>query len=203
MKNFRKIFIVLLITALSAAPFAAYSEIVSVAETKALAQNFFRLHIRANSDSKEDQALKLKVRDDILEYTTSLLASSENKADAIKTVSENIDEITRIARHRTLSEGYKYDIKVEVAKEYFERREYDGFFLPAGEYDALIVELGSGEGHNWWCALYPCVCLSGSASGVRTNLDNVPDRLRTAKEPSNGSFRFGFWIVDVFKSIFG
>ena len=203
MKIFKRIFVFLLMLSLSLIPFAVYSETVSARETEELSQNFFRLHIRANSDSEEDQALKLKVRDDILAYTTKLLSSCADKTEAMKLVSANTEKIEQIAKKRIVAEGYKYGARASVRREYFERREYDGFFLPAGEYDSLIVELGSGQGHNWWCVLYPCVCLSGSTDGVKTNLENVPDRLKTAKEPSSGSFKFGFWIVDVFKSIFG
>lgn len=203
MKVFKRIFVFLLIISLSFIPFAVYSETVSAREIEELSHNFFRLHIRANSDSEEDQALKLKVRDDILEYTTNLLSSCSDKTEAMRLVSANTEKIEQIAKKSILAEGYGYGVRASVRREYFERREYDGFFLPAGEYDSLIVELGSGQGHNWWCVLYPCVCLSGSTDGVKTNLENVPDRLKTAKEPSSGSFRFGFWIVDVFKSIFG
>lgn len=203
MKIFKRIFVFLLIISLSFIPFAVYSETVSAIEIEELSHNFFRLHIRANSDSEEDQELKLKVRDDILAYTTKLLSSCADKTEAMKLVSANTEKIEQIAKKRIVEEGRNYGARASVRREYFERREYDGFFLPAGEYDSLIVELGSGQGHNWWCVLYPCVCLSGSTDGVRTNLENVPDRLKTAKEPSSGSFRFGFWIVDVFKSIFG
>ena len=199
MKIFKRIFVFLLIISLSFIPFAVYSETVSAREIEEFSHNFFRLHIRANSDSEEDQELKLKVRDDILAYTTKLLSSCADKTEAMKLVSANTEKIEQIAKKRIVAEGYKYGAHASVRREYFERREYDGFFLPAGEYDSLIVELGSGQGHNWWCVL----CLSGSTDGVRTNLENVPDRLKTAKEPSSGSFRFGFWIVDVFKSIFG
>ena len=203
MKIFKRIFVFLLIISLSFIPFAVYSETVSAREIEELSHNFFRLHIRANSDSEEDQELKLKVRDDILAYTTKLLSSCADKTEAMKLVSANTEKIEQITKKRIVEEGRNYGARASVRSEYFERREYDGFFLPAGEYDSLIVELGSGQGHNWWCVLYPCVCLSGSTDGVRTNLENVPDRLKTAKEPSSGSFKFGFWIVDVFKSIFG
>ena len=177
MKIFKRIFVFLLIISLSFIPFAVYSETVSAREIEELSHNFFRLHIRANSDSEEDQELKLKVRDDILAYTTKLLSSCSDKTEAMKLVSANTEKIEQIAKKRIVAEGYKYGAHASVRREYFERREYDGFFLPAGEYDSLIVELGSGQGHNWWCVLYPCVCLSGSTDGVRTNLENVPDRL--------------------------
>ena len=165
MKVFKRIFVFLLIISLSFIPFAVYSETVSAREIEELSHNFFRLHIRANSDSEEDQALKLKVRDDILEYTTNLLSSCSDKTEAMRLVSANTEKIEQIAKKRILAEGYGYGVRASVRREYFERREYDGFFLPAGEYDSLIVELGSGQGHNWWCVLYPCVCLSGSTDG--------------------------------------
>ena len=203
MKTFKVIFVVLLIFAISFMPLSAYSESVSSDEIKQLSQDFFRLHIRANSDSAEDQALKLKVRDDILLYTTSLLASAGSKEESITLVKSKIDEISNIAQRRVFEEGYNYGINVSVGKEHFDRREYDGFFLPEGMYDSLIIEIGSGEGHNWWCVLYPCVCLSGATGGVRTDIEKVPNKLRTSEEPSSGSFKFGFWIIDVFKSIFG
>lgn len=203
LKSFKSIFVVLLIISLSLIPFASYSDAVSEKEAEELSKDFFRLHIRANSDSTEDQNLKLAVRDDILALTTELFSSAKSKEEAIALATENIEKIKATAENRIRSEGYAYSVTVGIKREYFGRREYDGFFLPAGEYDSLIVEIGSGDGHNWWCVLYPCVCLSGATDGVRTDVEKVPEKLRTAKEPTGGSFKFGFWIVDFFKSIFG
>ena len=203
MKSFKTVFVVMLIMSVSLLPLSAYAEKNEDEEIKKAAQGFFRLHIRANSDTERDQELKLKVRDDILSFTTELLSDSESKEMSVSLIKENLTELKKIAEKRISDEGFDYDVTVAVRKEYFERKEYGGFFLPAGEYDSLIIEIGEGTGHNWWCVLYPCVCLSGSATGVRTDIGKVPERLRTAKKPVNGTVKFRCWLFDVFSSIFG
>ena len=126
-------------------------------------KQFIRLHVRANSDSESDQALKLKVRDGILDYTTRLLSGVTDKEEAMTLVRDNLSGIESAADSVVTENGFSYPVIASLKEEYFEYREYDGFYLPADVYDSLIVNVGSGEGHNWWCVIFPAVCLSGSS----------------------------------------
>ncbi len=120
----------------------------------------FRLHIRANSDSKEDQATKLAVRDALLPYTAELFADCEGLSDAVSVANGNKDEITAHIDSALSALGADYTSRISIGKEEFPERNYGGEVYPAGEYTALIVELGEGEGENWWCVLFPSLCLS-------------------------------------------
>lgn len=121
-----------------------------------------RLHIIANSDSEEDQALKLKVRDAVLEATENLFADVSGKTEALAAAEYSSDEIKSIAENVIESEGFDYEVQVELTEMWFETRTYEDFTLPAGEYDAVRIIIGAGEGENWWCVMYPALCIPGA-----------------------------------------
>lgn len=136
-----------------------------------LRNGVFRLRIIANSDSDYDQALKLAVRDEILNSTEDIFADCSSLSEAktaaklnIKTVNDTVERVLR-------DSGSEYSFESEVKKEYFGTREYDNFTLPAGEYDSLVIRLGSAQGHNWWCVLFPGVCLP--AASKKNDLNDV------------------------------
>lgn len=131
-----------------------------------LSNNFFRLHILANSDSEEDQALKLKVRDNIIEYMNSLSYSNLTKKEAIDLTKSNLQNFKEIAQRSILEEGYNYSINLEVGNFYFPTKEYGNISLPAGYYDALKIEIGEAKGKNWWCSLFPPLCFVDISAGV-------------------------------------
>ncbi|MEG2450785.1 MAG: stage II sporulation protein R [Clostridia bacterium] len=117
-----------------------------------------RIHIRANSNDDCDQNVKLKVRDEITKYLTVQLEGCLDKNDAIATLSSEIPQLTAIADNTLQKHGYQYKSQVRLSNEYFPERKYDGYDFPKGNYDALIVELGSGVGDNWWCVAFPPLC---------------------------------------------
>lgn len=121
-----------------------------------------RLHIIANSDSDEDQSLKLKVRDAVLSATGELFAEVNGKTQAVKTAKYSTDQIKSIAENTIISEGFDYPVHVEITKMWFETRSYDSFTLPAGDYDTVRIIIGNGEGKNWWCVMYPALCIPGA-----------------------------------------
>lgn len=125
-----------------------------------------RLHIIANSDSAADQELKLKVRDAVLSSTGELFAEVSGKTDAILTAEHSSDDIKAIAENVIKSEGYNYSVMVEVTEMWFETKSYDGFTLPAGDYDAVRIIIGEGEGKNWWCVMYPALCIPGAEDAI-------------------------------------
>ena len=121
------------------------------AETNArLSRDIVRLHIIANSDSDEDQALKLRIRDRLLEATSA----AATKADAAALV----EEYEAIARDEIAASGFDYPVKAEYGRFHFPTKDYGGLTYPAGDYDAVRVVIGKGEGQNWWCVLFPPLC---------------------------------------------
>ena len=133
------------------------------AERAALADKVVRLHVLANSDSEEDQALKLRVRDVVLERATELLKQSADRQEAEHLLRGDLKELERIAAEEIRARGYAYPVAVELEAAEFPTREYDGFTLPAGEYLALRVLIGEARGQNWWCVVFPPLCTAASA----------------------------------------
>ena len=128
-----------------------------------LADKVVRLHVLANSDSEEDQALKLKVRDVVLERATAILEQSADRGEAESRLRGELLELERIAAEEIAAEGYNYPVTVELENTDFPTKKYDGFTLPAGEYLALRVIIGEGQGQNWWCVVFPPLCTAASA----------------------------------------
>ena len=131
-----------------------------------------RLHIIANSDSEADQELKLKVRDAVLSSTGELFAEVSGKTDAISVAEYSSDNIKAIAENVIKSEGYNYSVMVEVTEMWFETRNYNNFTLPAGDYDAIRIIIGDGEGKNWWCVMYPALCIPGIEDEIKKYEEN-------------------------------
>jgi len=131
-----------------------------------LKDNFFRLHIIANSDSNIDQELKLKVRDKVLEYMSSLDYKSLSKQEVIKITKENLTNIESIAQKTILENGFNYSISSAINTTYFPTKYYGNISLPAGYYDSLIIKIGNANGQNWWCSLFPPLCFIDISSGV-------------------------------------
>ncbi len=117
-----------------------------------------RIHIRANSNEEIDQSIKLIVKNDIVNVLTPLLASCETKSDAYSIMQENLSLMKEVADKRLAVEGFSYVSSIRLCKEKFPAREYLGTVYDSGVYDALIIELGSGNGDNWWCVAFPPLC---------------------------------------------
>ncbi len=145
----------------------------AVAASTEVRSETLRLHIIANSDSDFDQALKLKVRDRILEATGELFADVSGKTEAVAAAEYSSDDIKAIAEEVIAEEGYDYDVQVEVTEMWFETRSYDDFTLPAGDYDAVRIIIGAGEGQNWWCVMYPALCVPGAEESIDKYGDNT------------------------------
>lgn len=133
---------------------------------QSIAEKTLRLHVVANSDAQEDQAQKLRVRDRVLETVSALTASCKTAQEAKTVISENLDEITICAQALLREEGSDYGVTVSLGVEQFDTREYDTFTLPAGSYPALRVNIGSAEGQNWWCVVFPSLCTAATSEAV-------------------------------------
>lgn len=127
---------------------------------EALSGAVVRLHVRANSDSAEDQSLKLKVRDRILKESGKLLAGVQNKSEAHIIIGRNLDHLRQCAQDEVLICGYDYPVEISFGKSDFPTKTYGDVCLPAGTYEALIVNIGNAKGHNWWCVMFPPLCFT-------------------------------------------
>ena len=172
-----------------------------------IANSVFRLHVIANSDSKEDQELKFKVRDCLLNYMKEICGSCENKAEAISLVKEHQDEFNAIAKQTILDEGYSYDVKINIGNFEFPTKDYGDISLPAGFYDALRVEIGDAKGQNWWCVMFPPLCFVDVTSGVvpEDSKEQLEDNLSEEEyalvsEDSDFKIQFKFKILEFFNN---
>lgn len=166
---------------------------------ESISDKVFRLHILANSDSKEDQELKLKVRDRVLKETSSLFKSAHCKEDAKKLALENIDNIKKIAEDEIHINGFSYNAKVEVVDMFFDTRQYDNIKLPAGSYNALRILIGQGKGHNWWCVMFPQLCI-GSAT-EEDNINNILPEDQASIVDNSENYEVKFKVVECFYKI--
>ena len=121
-----------------------------------------RLHVIANSDSEEDQSLKLLVRDALLEKTNILLSNVKSRDEAKTLIEENLAELQKIAKSTVKENGDSYSVSIEFSEEKYPTKTYDNVAFPAGEYLSLRIKIGSAEGKNWWCVLFPPMCLSAA-----------------------------------------
>lgn len=137
-----------------------------------LENNIFRLHILANSDSEEDQALKLKVRDGILDYMNEINKDSNSKSDTIENIENHLDEIKDICEKILKDNGSDYSVSLEIGNFYFPTKYYGNISLPAGNYDALRIKIGEAKGQNWWCSLFPPLCFIDISSGYLSDEDS-------------------------------
>lgn len=129
-----------------------------VATSENISNKVLRLHIIANSDSTKDQDLKLKIKDYFLENTRELF-TADTLDENIEIANKNIEYLEKICNDCIKTNGFNYDANVTVTKEFFKTRVYDDFTLPAGVYNSIKIEIGKGNGHNWWCIVFPSVCL--------------------------------------------
>ena len=159
----------------------------------------FRLHIIANSDSESDQNLKLRVRDGIIEYTSGLFKNCKNKAEAVKTAEENIGNIRSFAQQIVYENGYDYSTEAYITNMSFNTRVYENFTLPAGNYDTLRIVIGNGSGKNWWCMIYPALCIPSACTVKLSDVFNSPEQdIVTQSDKYEVKFR----IVELFENLF-
>ena len=170
-----------------------------------IANSVFRLHVIANSDSKEDQELKYKVRDSLINYMNSICANCENKQDAINLVTEHKDDFKQIALDTIKDNGYPYDVNISIGNFSFPTKDYGDISLPAGFYDALRVEIGEAKGQNWWCVMFPPLCFVDVSSGVvpEESKEELEDNLSEEEyalvsNDSDTKIQFKFKILEFF-----
>ena len=131
-----------------------------------IAGDISRFHVLANSDSQEDQRLKLKVKDGLVEYLKPLLSQAKSAEESRAIIESNLSNIQNEAERLIVREGYSYEAGVEMTTCYFPIKTYGDCTFPAGEYEALRIRIGDARGKNWWCVLYPNLCFIDSLHGV-------------------------------------
>lgn len=176
-----------------------YSYITPFIKTsESISEEVFRLHILANSDSNEDQSLKLKVRDKILAESENLFINCKNLSDVINVSKNNIDYFEKLADECIKENGCNYKTKVYVDKEYFNTREYEKITLPSGVYNTLKIEIGEAKGHNWWCVMFPAICLPAVSDDEINNILS-DDEIELIN--SNNKYEIRFKIVEIYEKI--
>ncbi len=159
MSLFRKVEISLAIGIVTSIIFSVFS----FAQTSAqIRESVLRLHVIANSDVSVDQNLKLAVRDAIINEGSLIFDGSINVDNAVERITPEIENITEIAEKVIKNYGFEYNVEVSIDEEYFETRTYENVTLPAGKYLSLIVRIGEGKGKNWWCVMFPPMCVSAA-----------------------------------------
>lgn len=180
---------------------------VPVSGEEDIYDSVIRFHIIANSDDEKDQKIKLELRDYIFTQYHDKLSSYNNISDAKSDISENLGEIEETAEQFLKEHGYDYNVHVTLTEEYYPTRTYDTFTLPSGNYTSLRIIIGEGEGHNWWCVLFPPMCLE-SATGDIIDYSDVSAGLtesqyRLISESEKPEYNVKFRVLEILEEVCG
>ena len=165
-----------------------------------LASQVIRLHVLANSDSEEDQALKLEVRDQVLETTSALLAGETEPQAAAILLDQHLDDIAQTAAQEISAQGHDDRVEVRLEQTWFPTRQYQGISLPAGNYLALRVLIGAAEGHNWGCVVCPNLCLPAVSERALEASTLTPGQISLLQEEET-SYVFRFKALELWQSL--
>lgn len=172
-----------------------------------LYDRMIRLHVIANSDSPEDQELKLAVRDAVLEASRGILSGADGVQDAREALEGSVPVLLDVCRRVISERGYGYDVTIGTGYEQYPEKSYDGFTLPSGDYYSVRVLIGGAAGKNWWCVLFPPLCL-GAAKGredgaaVMASAGLSREQVNIMTENGDGGYVLKFRIVEFFRRVF-
>lgn len=174
--------------------------ICSFAKTsEEIRSDVLRLHVIANSDTSVDQNLKLRLRDYILQEGKDIFNGSVNVENAVEKIEPVLPELEKSAKAFVNQAGFDYDVKISLSKEYFTTRTYETVTLPAGKYLALRVVIGSGEGHNWWCVMFPPMCVP--AADKKDEIENVFSVKEIKLVESKPKYEPRFKVVEIYEQL--
>ena len=205
MKKDRKIFTLLTLTVLCALVLGLFP----VSGEEKLYDSVVRLHVLANSDSDVDQALKLKVRDRIIEVTEDIFTQARTKNEAETIARSALSMIEDEAKRVVEESGFDYPVTVTLGQEEYPERDYEGLKFPAGEYLSLRVLIGDAEGQNWWCVLFPPICLRAASRDQRDTEEAfiaaglTGEQYRIITESGSGRYKIKFKILEIISELFG
>lgn len=168
-----------------------------------------RLHVLANSDSTEDQALKLKVRDSVIKFTDELLSDCKTRDEAVVLMNESLEKFEDVANSALIENGSDQRAKVIFGEEYYPTRVYKSGAFPSGKYLSLQIKIGEAEGKNWWCVLFPPICLSAASNKddslengfIAAGLTGEQYRIITESNTDGGKYEIRFKILEIFEEI--
>lgn len=166
-----------------------------------ISDKLIRLHVIANSNSDEDQSLKLLVRDEVLSYVSTLTKNCSDIDEARKMISANLIKLEEIAQDVIVSKGFSYAATAELSEVYFPTKVYDSFSLPAGKYEALRIKLGNAAGKNWWCVLFPPVCISAAEAESEFKNAGLSDKEINFVMSDDVEYKLKFKLVEIIESI--
>lgn len=195
-----------ILTALCVAILASYVivSVVPVNGEESIYSDMIRLHVLADSDESDEQELKLKVRDKVLEKVTELTNGVTDKKVAYEIIEGNLSLLSEVGEEAVKENGYEHKVTAELGREEYPEREYEGFKLPAGEYYSLRIKIGSAEGKNWWCVLFPPLCTTAAEERdeafVATGFTG--EQYKTITETQNVRYKIKFKLLEVFEEIF-
>lgn len=201
----RKAFTILLI----AVSLALTLGLLPIHGEKDIYDSVVRLHVLANSDSEEDQALKLKVRDGVLALTQELVSAAETRDEAIEIIEDNLELYRERAKKVLAENDSNYTAEVTLGEEYYPTRVYESSAFPCGEYVSLQIKIGKAEGKNWWCVLFPPICLS-AASGKNDEMEEAfitagltPEQYKIITETgeNGGKYEIRFKVLEILKEL--
>lgn len=180
---------------------AAICDILPIHGEEKIYESVMRLHVLANSDSEEDQALKLKVRDELLSYITPLVIDASSREDAMAIIEAKMNDIEKIAQESVYKNGYDYKVDVTLTLEEYPTRNYETMSFPSGEYISLRVLIGEAEGQNWWCVLFPPLCLSAATEKAENEeafiaVGLTSDQYKIITEASDAKYQLRFKILE-------
>lgn len=179
---------------------AVVFSIFSFAKTSdEIRSDVLRLHVIANSDSSVDQNLKLRLRDHILQEGKDIFDGSVNVENAVRKIEPRIGELEKSAESFVRDAGFDYKVKITLSEEYFTTRTYETVTLPAGKYLALRVVIGSGSGHNWWCVMFPPMCVP--AADKKDEIENVFNNEEIKLVESKPKYEPRFKIIEIYEQI--
>ena len=199
-----KIFLIALIIAYIL--YCAFSITYFSSVSGEIRENVVRLHILADSNSEIDQNVKLKVRDALLEKNTQLLSNKVTPENATEYFKNSKDELEQCANEVLKENGLNYKATITLSKEYYTTRVYENLTFPAGVYTSIKVVLGSGEGKNWWCVMFPPLCVPVADGGIETsdnvNLEDYLNEDGKRLVSSQGKFKVGFKVIEWYEKLF-
>ena len=194
---------ILLSLLISLMAFLTLNAFIPTAQESEIYSSCVRLHVIANSDSEKDQAVKLLVRDKVVEIISGSEANS--KEEAISFIEQNSDKIKEEATKVLRAEGIDDNVEVKLGYENYPTRNYENFSLPAGSYTSIRVIIGEGEGQNWWCVLFPPLCTKGAISydeDEYTDVGLTSDQYRLITG-SGGEYKVKFKLLEMASGVFG
>ena len=185
---------------------AAVCNILPVHGEEKIYESVVRLHVLANSDSEDDQALKLKVRDAILSYVSPRVIDSASREETIEILNGELEKIKKAATKVVADEGYDYSVEVTLTLEDYPTRNYESMSFPSGEYVSLRVMIGEAEGQNWWCVLFPPLCLSAASERAENEEAFIAvglnsDQYKIITETDEAKYYLRFKLLEVIENM--